>query len=53
MKLKTAKKEYLIVFYQFKKCQFIKTYIKQYFNFNVHFIQQNKNYHMMIKTVMH
>jgi len=39
MKLKTSEREYLTIFYQLKKPQFIKAYIKQYFNLDVHFTQ--------------
>jgi len=53
MKLKTSEREYLITFYQLKKPQFIKAYIKQYFNLDVHFTQQNKSYHVVVKAVVH
>ena len=53
MKLKTSEREYLIIFYQLKKPQFIKAYIKQYLNLDVHFTQQNKSYHVVVKAVVH
>jgi len=53
MKLKTSEREYLIIFYQLKKSQFIKAYIKQYPNLDVHFTQQNESYHVVVKAVVH
>jgi len=53
MKLKTSEREYLTIFYQLKKPQFIKAYIKQYLNLDVHFTQQNKSYHVVVKAVVH
>ena len=53
MKLKTSEREYLIIFYQLKKPQFIKAYIKQYLNLDVHFTQWNESYHVIVKAVMH
>ena len=53
MKLKTSEREYLTIFYQLKKPQFIKAYIKQYFNLDVHFTQWNESYHVVVKAVVH